>query len=112
MGNKSLIRFPQTEDFEGNPPAHGFPVADSDSRVEVAENPKPRGGETDIGSCGGKENGFCSFLEKPSRNLPTRSYIDWLYVVDLNMDTLSVAIPRHWGRLFCLKSIPRSLFDP
>lgn len=38
--------------------------------------------------------------------------VQWIYVVDLDSDTLSVGLPYDTRRVFHLRDIPRSLFDP
>lgn len=36
---------------------------------------------------------------------------DWLYIIDLEQDTFLVSMLRYWTRVFCLRNLPRSLFE-
>lgn len=63
---------------------------------------------------GRSDNPFHGYIVKPKLRFPTEQarWVQWIYVVDLDSDTLSVGIPFYMRRVFKLQNIPRSLFDP
>lgn len=60
------------------------------------------------------QNAFHGYWVKPERGFPTERVpwlVLWIYVVDLDSETLSVGIAFYKRRLFHLRNLPRSLFD-
>lgn len=60
------------------------------------------------------DNKFHGYLERPARDFPsdTASWVRWVYIVDLDNDTFYVGIPDMVRRIFQLRHVIRSLFDP
>lgn len=60
------------------------------------------------------DNQFYGYLERPARDFPSDKAfcVRWVYVVNLDNETFSVGIPDLVRRIFQLRHVIRSLFDP